>query len=421
MCNESGQVEESGGGNSKSEIRNPKGDSGARPFFIYSDRDPRKIEWLYPGLIPLGKVTLLIGDPGVGKSLLAVDLVARVTRGEGLPPTRKKRDPARVLYLAGDGETEDILPERLAAFGADLARVAGIEAVDESQLSMVNGQLSRSDDDDSNRTIGGGQWSMVNGQLHNSDDGDLSRTIDHQQSTIDYSTVRFFSLRHDVARIEETLAAWPDCRLVVIDPVSAFLDGVDANSNMDVRRLLTRLSWLARRHHTAVLVISHFRKAYASTLLYRSLGSIAFTLATRVVLTLAADPVEAGRRLLLPAKMNPLPEEQQHGRAFSISLNKLTWEPDPVVIGCEELRDLNAVSLHADERVEQIGRWLISLLSEQRRPAREIAQLARDEHIPQKLLYAARRLAKVQLERDPASGKWYWKLPTMFVFPEWAC
>ncbi|MFO1091776.1 MAG: hypothetical protein U0992_00485 [Planctomycetaceae bacterium] len=92
----------------------------------------------------------------------------------------------------------------------------------------------------------------------------------------------------------------------------------------------------------AILVISHFRKSAATMLLYRSLGSIAFTLATRVVLTLAVDPSEAGQRLLLPAKMNPLPEAEQRGRAFYVGLNKLTWDAEPVPIACDELRDLNA-------------------------------------------------------------------------------
>lgn len=339
------------------------------PYFVYSQRYAKPIEWLWPGLIPLGKVTLLIGDPGIGKSLLAVDLAARITCGEGVPPDDEPRPPARVLYLAGDGETEDILPERLLSFGADLNRVAGIDDPDWEERP--------------------------------------------------HSEIKMFSLAHDIDRIHTTLRRWTDCRLIVIDPISAFLDGIDANNNMDVRRLLTRLSTIARRYNAAVLVISHFRKAAAAMLLYRSLGSIAFTLATRVVLTLAADPAVAGRRLLLPAKMNPLPQSHQLGRAFSIGFNRLDWETDPILLPPDQLRDFSLFGMAVDDRVDEVARWLRSELKGQRRPSTELAAAAQKENIPMHVLYAARKRAKVHIVRDGQENRWYWEPGNIDVIQDW--
>ncbi len=185
------------------------------PYFLFSDRAIKPIEWLWPGMIPMGKVTLLIGDPGIGKSLLAVDLAARLTRGEGIPPDGQPREPARVLFIAGDGETEDILPERLDRYGAVMSRVAGIEA----------------------ETGFGGRESGDRGE----GSGIRKRGASRAESRGLNAGSFFFSLAHDVDLIHEALHALPGCRLVVIDPVSEFLEGVDANSNMDVRRLLTRL------------------------------------------------------------------------------------------------------------------------------------------------------------------------------------
>ena len=223
----------------------------------------------------------------------------------------------------------------------------------------------------------------------------------------------FFSLAHDVDRIHEALHALPGCRLVVIDPVSEFLDGVDANSNMDVRRLLTRLGAIARRHRTAVLVISHFRKEVASNFLYRSLGSVAFTLASRVVLTLLPDPAVAGRRLLLPAKMNPVPEGLQQGRAFSIGLNDLNWEPDPVELRPDDLRELTSRGVHVHDRLEETEKWLRELLRGGRKPSTEVMQAAREAEIPTRLVYAARKRAQVRLVREPKGedgvARWYWE------------
>jgi hypothetical protein len=89
-----------------------------------SEVQPRPVQWLWDGRIPLGKVTLLDGEPGSGKSLLALDLAARVSRGAAMPLTRTKPPGAAdvILYNADDSLTDTIRP-RLEAAGADLSRI----------------------------------------------------------------------------------------------------------------------------------------------------------------------------------------------------------------------------------------------------------------------------------------------------------
>ncbi|MBW3541311.1 MAG: helicase RepA family protein, partial [Planctomycetes bacterium] len=223
-----------------------------------------------------------------------------------------------------------------------------------------------------------------------------------------HDSMRLFSLAGDVDRLHETLRRWTDCRLIVVDPLSAFLDGIDANNNMDVRRLLLRLSTIAERYDAAVLLVSHFRKASAPSALYRALGSLAFTAAARVVLTLVKDPAVANRRLLLPAKMNLLPEA--HGRAFRMHPGRLQWDPDLLYLSGDELHELTVRGLATSDRLSQVAEWLKELLADGRRPSTEITDLARLQQVPVKLLYAAKKPAGIRAVHDGRTGRWFWEL-----------
>lgn len=89
-----------------------------------SEVQSRPVQWLWEGRIPLGKVTLLDGEPGAGKSLLALDLAARVSRGGAMPLTRvKEGGPANVLLYNDDDNLADTVRPRLEAAGADLTRI----------------------------------------------------------------------------------------------------------------------------------------------------------------------------------------------------------------------------------------------------------------------------------------------------------
>jgi putative DNA primase/helicase len=93
-----------------------------------SEVAPKPVEWLWEGRIPLGKLTLLDGEPGSGKSLLAIDLAARVSRGAPMPLTRAKPSaPANVVIFNDDDNLADTIRPRLEAAGADLTHVLGVD------------------------------------------------------------------------------------------------------------------------------------------------------------------------------------------------------------------------------------------------------------------------------------------------------
>src|SRR6059058_1055070 len=91
-----------------------------RPF---SEVAARPVSWLWPGRLPLGKLAILDGDPGLGKSLVALDLCARLSTGQPMPDGSSGAGPASALVLNGEDDDEDTIRPRLEALGADLGRV----------------------------------------------------------------------------------------------------------------------------------------------------------------------------------------------------------------------------------------------------------------------------------------------------------
>src|SRR5262245_34827854 len=160
--------------------------SGLKPPTVirYSQVVRQPIEWLWQERIALGKLTFLVGEPGLGKGLLAVDLAARVSRGSAWPGEREHRAPVgTAIVLGAEDDPRDTMSERLAAAGADLDRII---------------------------------------------------TFTTEADEVGAPVARPFSLRDEMGALEAVLASTPDCRLLVIDPISAYLGGVDGNSNREV-------------------------------------------------------------------------------------------------------------------------------------------------------------------------------------------
>src|SRR4051812_46821539 len=110
------------------------GDPGEEPamsnatWSSLSDVEPEPVRWLWEGRIPIGKVTLLDGEPGVGKSMLALDLAARVSNGTAMPLSKTRpAGPADVIIFSGDDGLADTVLPRLKAADADLARIRPID------------------------------------------------------------------------------------------------------------------------------------------------------------------------------------------------------------------------------------------------------------------------------------------------------
>ncbi|MBU0639064.1 MAG: AAA family ATPase, partial [Planctomycetes bacterium] len=251
-----------------------------------ADVQPELLRWLWPGCIALGKLTLLCGDPGLGKSFVTLDLAARVSSGTTWPDLPLLPNPAgSVVLLSAEDDLADTIRPRLDAAGADATRVVAIQAV---RRILVTGQTQ--------------------------DD--------------------YFDLTEDLPALEAAIQQVSDCRLVIIDPLTAYLGKTDSHKNAEVRAVLARLFELAARHKVAVLAVTHLNKANTLPAIYRAMGSLAFVAAARAVWAVVRDEDdETGRRrLFVPVKNNLGADET--GLAYALEpagqTASVQWESDPV-------------------------------------------------------------------------------------------
>ncbi|HUE14489.1 MAG TPA: AAA family ATPase [Planctomycetaceae bacterium] len=201
------------------------------------------VTWLWPNVIPEGKLVILDGDPDVGKSLIALDLCARLSTGRAFPDGGPSPGPANALVLSAEDKASDTIVPRLKHLGADLGRVA---------------VWQRASDDE--------PWP--------------------------------WRLPTDNALLDDALGRLRP-RLAVIDPIMAFLDdSVLCASDQSVRRALAPLIHLADKHHCTLLMHRHLNKQGGHNAAYRGLGSIAFLAACRYAMLVGRDPAAPDRRVL---------------------------------------------------------------------------------------------------------------------------
>ncbi len=204
-----------------------------------SSVEPLTLDWFWSGYVPAGMLTILEGDPGLGKSLVTLDLVARVSCGRELPgePSGLVRPARGAVLLSAEDDLARTIRPRLDAAGADVQRVA------------IVGLRER--------------------------DGTTREPVISPA---------------DLREIEKAIAA-VDAALLVIDPLVAYLpDTVNANRDQDVRRSLSPLADLGERTGAAIVAVRHLRKAGAENPIYRGGGSIGIIGAARAGLLVARDP-----------------------------------------------------------------------------------------------------------------------------------
>jgi putative DNA primase/helicase len=220
-----------------------------------SDVQPEKLIWVWPGRIPEGKLVLVGGPPGLGKSQLTAFVTATISNGGDWPCSEGSTTVGSVIFMSAEDGIEDTIVPRLMAAGANLDRVHIVAAATKP-------------------------------------DGKGRKT---------------FSLKTDVELLEAKAKEIGDVRLIVIDPISAYMGGSDGNGNVETREVLEPLAEMANRLHIAVVAVTHLNKGGgggSQNALNRFAGSIAFIAAARAVFAVIEDPEQEGRRLLLQVKNN---------------------------------------------------------------------------------------------------------------------
>jgi putative DNA primase/helicase len=333
-----------------------------------SEIEARPVLWLWPSRVARGKVTMLAGHPGLGKSQLALAVAAIVTSGGLWPVDGTRAERGSVIILSAEDDPADTIRPRLEAAGADLTRCHVIEAAQD---------------------LG--------------DDGKPRQ--------------RGFSLVHDLARLDAELRRLGDVVLVIIDPITAYLGATDSHRNAEVRAVLAPLAELTSHHGLAVLAISHLRKSLAGDAVLQVTGSLAFAAAARAVYIVARDPNDTMRRLLLPAKNNV--GDDRTGYAYriepawlpgAIQTCRIAWEPDAVTVTADEalaFRDANAKPRPRD----MAAGWLRDLLANHPVPVREIEDEAKAAGFSMSTVRRAADDLGITTEKTTFEGGWAWRLP----------
>jgi putative DNA primase/helicase len=217
--------------------------------YVAANVRTRRVEWAWRGYVPLGKLTLIEGDPGDGKSVLTIDLAARWSSGAPMPDGTEHGGPWPVTLVSAEDDVEDTIVPRLIAAGAALDRV----------VLVPHGSTPE----------------------------------------------RPFEFASDLQGLERRCLE-RGTRVIVFDPLTAFLaSGTDTHNDMQVRQALYPLKTLAARTRAAVIGVRHLNKGGAGVkAVYRGNGSIAFTGAARVGYLVTQDPDDPTTRLLACVKSN---------------------------------------------------------------------------------------------------------------------
>ncbi|MCP4591813.1 MAG: AAA family ATPase [bacterium] len=331
--------------------------------------EPTTLEWLWPGRIPLGKTTIFASDPGLGKTFVALDIAARVSAGCPFADSQDVRNPAGgVVILSAEDDANDTIVPRLQAAAADLDRIVIVQGV------------KRFDPDSETYREG------------------------------------MFSLDTDLPRLEDAVKAERGCRLVIIDPVSAYMGRADSHKNGDVRGLLAPLASLAQRHRVAVLLISHLNKSEGTSAQYRIMGSLAFVAAARMGWAVAKDKEDGRRRLLLPIKSNLCKEPT--GLAYTLADDTarpgyngqpvVAWEGTPITEGLDELLRPDTGNQRGNRK--EAAEWLKAALADGPVASATLVEDASESSgISRRTLFRAKDDAGIRAKRV---GKvWEWSLP----------
>ena len=228
-----------------------------------SDIETEQVQWLWYPFIPYGKITIIQGDPGEGKTSFVLAMIALLTTGKPLPEDKTVAEPIRVIYQSAEDGLADTIKPRLEASGADCSRIL---VIDESvkELTLCDERLEQA--------------------------------------------------------VQETGA-----KLIVLDPLQAYLGGnVDMHRANEVRPVFKRLCAIADRTGCAIILIGHMNKAQGLKSSYRGLGSIAFHAAARSVLLVGRLKSEPSVRVVAHDKSNLAPEGKSI--AFSLDAeNGFQW------------------------------------------------------------------------------------------------
>jgi len=252
----------------------------------YSQVRARRVEWLWYPYIPYGKLTVIQGDPGEGKSTLILNIAALLSTGKSMPDGSSVEKPQTIIYQCAEDSVEDTIKPRLVMAGADCDKVAFI-VEDEDSLTLTD------------------------------------------------------------ERIENAIKS-TGARLFILDPIQAFIPpDSDMLSATKMRSTMRKLAGVAEKYQCAIVLIGHMNKAGAGKNMYRGLGSIDIAAIARSILMVARDEANPQIRYVFPVKSSLAPEGSAIG--FRIGNDsKIEWL-GKVDINTKQLEEDSGIKLSKNE------------------------------------------------------------------------
>lgn len=335
-----------------------------------ADVASKPIEWLWPQVFALGKHSTIAGDPGLGKSQVSIALAALVSTG-GILPDGSRAPLGDVVFITAEDDVADTIRPRLEAAGADLRRVHVIDGV---PATTPNGQEG----------------------------------------------VRGFDLTSDVHRLAELLERLPETRLIVIDPVSAFLGGTDSHKAAEVRAAMGAISKLAEVRRVALLSINHLNKGGGGgSALSRVSGSGAFTAHPRAAYLVTRDKDDQELRTMAPIKNNIGDDTTAYffkvisvTVAGDIETSRVEWQERTEQLSADEALEQKSPKSGGAE-VLRATDYVRDALAFGAKPAREMEAGAKAAGISAATLRRARAALRVVASKETgkSNGAWVWALP----------
>ena len=272
------------------------------PVMKMSEVEETVVQWLWYPFIPFGKVTLIQGNPGKGKTWLAMAIAAYCTNGKELP-NALPIEPFNVLYQTAEDGIADTIKPRLAKCGADMTRVRFINE-EEKQLSMTDDRIEK-------------------------------------------------AIRQN------------NVRLMIMDPIQAYLGAnVDMNRANEIRPLFRHLSTIAERTGCAIVLIGHLNKSSGSQSDYRSLGSIDIAAAVRSILFVEKVEKEKEQDIRVVYQQKDSLAKKENPVAFSLGEEGLKWlgEYD---ISIEDLL-MGKAGTKKETKLEKAQKLILELLTKRK-------------------------------------------------------
>lgn len=330
------------------------------------DVDVTAIEWLWEQRIPLA-LSVFLGDPDMGKSLVTLDLAARVSTGRDFPDAPNRNPPSRVLLMIAEDTISDTVKPRLIAAGADLNYIEYLNRIEIRQGARKE--------------------------------------------------EREFALDADLKHLEEKLRSSPTVRLVICDTISSYLGKTEMGKEQPMRKVLLPIRKLCEEARVAFSGVAHFNKRSDVSMIHRASGAVAIVGVPRAAWVFGANKDVPGDFYMLRIKNNL--SRVRTGLSYTIAEKKIGKDlhgvdvTAPYIVWRDHAVTGEANDLLASEGVEErkqakATKFLLDSLADGARSADSVAEQGSARGIGRTNLFAAKKAAGIHAYK--LGSTWWWSL-----------